>query len=139
MKIKTHKISKITLFSHIDGSQIKKSAWRVSKMCREWYNLSFKQLKFDLELQYWLKIEKNRKFGDALLPLSRAKISKLKTFYGNGLHLRGRVLEILHLDAKTEPWILARSQNNAIWKSYVFNLKWIKNGWRWFLPAMVLI
>ena len=32
----------------------------------------------------------------------RDEISKLKTFHGNGLHLDGGVLEILHLDAETE-------------------------------------
>ena len=41
------------------------------------------------------------KFGDALLPLSRDQISKLKFISGNGLHLGGRVLKILHLHAKT--------------------------------------
>ena len=46
---------------------------------------------------------KKSKFGDTLLPLSRDKISKLETFHGNGLRLGGRVLEILHLDAETEP------------------------------------
>ena len=49
-----------------------------------------------------VRVQKS-KFGDTLLPLSRDKISKLETFHGNGLHLGGRVLEILHLDTETEP------------------------------------
>jgi len=91
-------------FSHIDGSQIKKSSWLVNEMCREWPNLSFKQLKLDLEIENWLKAAKIEIWGDALLPLLWVEISKLKTFHGDSLHLGGRVLEILHLDAKTEPW-----------------------------------
>ena len=46
------------MFSHIDCSQIKKSAWRLNKMCREWSSVSFEQLKLDHELENWLKIEK---------------------------------------------------------------------------------
>ena len=66
------------------------------------------------------------KFGVALLPLSRDQISKLKFIYGNGLHLHGRVLEILHLHAKTEQWKNGQSQNNVIWKWHNFAQNWPK-------------
>jgi hypothetical protein len=49
------------------------------------------------------KVAKKLNFGDTLLPLSRAKISELESFCGNVLHLSGRVLEILYLNAETEP------------------------------------
>ena len=48
----------VFFFSHIDGNQIKKSPWLVNEMGREWPNLSFKQLKLDLETENWLKAEK---------------------------------------------------------------------------------
>ena len=51
------------LVSYIDGSQIEKSAWSMHKMCTHQSNLSFKQLKVKVELENWLKIEKNRNLG----------------------------------------------------------------------------
>ena len=52
-----------TFLSHIDSTQIKKSSWLGNKMCREWPNLSFKQLKLDLKIENWLKAKKNRNLG----------------------------------------------------------------------------
>ena len=46
------------MFSHIDRSQIQKSAWCLNKIGREWSSVSFEQLKLNLELENWLKIEK---------------------------------------------------------------------------------
>ena len=129
-------------FLHIDGSQIKKSSWLVNEMCREWPNLSFKQLKLDLEIINWLKAEKIKIWGDALLPLSWVEISKLKTFHGNSLHLGGRVLEILHLDAKTKPWRYTDPQKTGFENRIILlkiELKWLKNRWRWFFPTIVSI
>ena len=54
------------------------------------YNLPFEQLKRDLE--NWLKICKTQ-----LLPLSRARISKLKMVCENQLNLDGGMLETIHL------------------------------------------
>ena len=137
--------NKKNVFSHIDGSQIKKSSWLVNEMCREWSNLSFKQLKLHLELGNWLKIGwklKKSKFGDALLLLLWVKISNLKIFHGNGLHLGGRVLEILYLNAETEPWRLADPKITGFENRIILlkiDLKWPKNRWRWFFLTMVSI
>ena len=73
-------------------------------MCIYESNLSFEELKLELKLQHWLKSEKIEIWGDAYLSLSRAEISKLKIFHGNGLHLGGRVPEILRLDVGPDPW-----------------------------------
>ena len=77
---------------------------------------------------------KKSKFGDAYLSLSRAEIFKLKFFHGNGLHLGGRVLEILHLEAKIKPCRfsypkITRFENGIILLK--IDLKWPQNGWRW--------
>ena len=82
------------------------------------------------------------KLGDALLPLSRDQISKLKFIYGNGLHLHGRVLEILHLHAKTEQWRMANPKITRFENGIILlkiDLKWLKNRWRWFFPTIVSI
>ena len=121
-------------FLHIDGSQIKKLAWLLYTKCMKndpMYHLN--NLNSILNLKIGWKLKKS-KFGDTLLPLSRDKISKLKTFHGNRLHLGGRVLEILHLDAETEPWRLAdpkitRFENRIILPK--IDLKWLKNGRGW--------
>ena len=63
------------------------------------YNLSFEQLKLDLELENWLKIEKKINIADTTC---ESQITELENFCGNGLHLSGRVLKMLHLNAKTE-------------------------------------
>ena len=58
-------------FLHIDGSQIKKSSWLVKEMCRDGPNLSFKQLKLDLEI-----------------PLPRRFMSKWNQLADRAEHLR---------------------------------------------------
>jgi hypothetical protein len=66
-----------------------------------------------------------------LLPLSRVEISKMKIFHGNGLHLGGRVLQILRLDVGPEPWIsvdphITQFENHIILLQ--IHLIWLKNG-----------
>ena len=58
-----------------------------------------------------------------------SKISELKNVHGNGLHLGGRLIEILHLDAETEPQRLADSKIKGIENRIIFlkiDLKWAK-------------
>ena len=77
------------------------------------------------------KNEKKSKFGDMLLPLSRVKISELENFCGNGLHLGGRMIEILHLDANMAPRILADPKITRFENCIILlkiDLKWLKKG-----------
>ena len=81
---------------------------------------------------------KNRNLGDAYLSLSRAEIFKLKFFHGNGLHLGGRVLEILHLEAKIKPCRFSYPKITGFENRMILlkiDLKWPQNGRRWVFLA----
>ena len=79
-------------------------------MCTHESNLSFEELKLELKPEHWLKTEKIEIWGDTYLSLLRAKISKLRNFQGNRLHLGGRVPKILPLDVEPKPWISLNSE-----------------------------
>ena len=64
-------------------------------MCTYESNLSFEELKLEVKPEYWLKTEKIEIWEDTYLSFLRAKISKLRNFQGNWLHLGERVPEIL--------------------------------------------
>ena len=88
------------------------------------------------------KLAENCKKSKLLIPLSRAKISELENLCGNGLHLSKRVLEILHLNAETEPWMLADPKITQFENRIILlkiDPKWLINEWRRFLPTMVSI
>ena len=74
-------------------------------MCTYRSNLSFEERKLKLKPEYWLKTEKIEIWGDTYLSLLRTKISKLRNFQGNWLHLGERIPEILRLDMGPTPWM----------------------------------
>ena len=59
-----------------------------------------------------------------------SKISELKNVHGNGLHLGGRLIEILHLDAETEPQRLADSKIKGI-EIFSFLFLFLEGVRRW--------
>ena len=71
------KIAENVFFAY--RSQIKKSPWLVNEMGREWPNLSFKQLKLDLETENWLKAEKP-KFGGRAATTFASRNLKIENF-----------------------------------------------------------
>ena len=100
-------------------------------MCTYESNLSFEELKLELKPEHWLKTDKIEIWGDTYLSLLRAKISKLKNYQGNWLHLGERVPKILRLDIEPTPWIslnseITRFENRMI--SLKIDLKWPQNG-----------
>ena len=99
-------------------------------MCTYESNLSFEELKLELKPECWLKTEKIEIWGDTYLSLLRAKISKLKNYQGNWLHLGERVPEILRLDIENTPWISLNSKIKGFENRMILlkiDLKWLKN------------
>ena len=111
-----------------------KSLWKVVQRCKKLSEV----VKVVKSCKKVGKIAKKWKFGDAYLSLSRAEIFKLKFFHGYGLHWGGRVLGILHLEAKIKPCRfsypkITRFENGIILLKIYLN--WPQNGWRWFFLA----
>ena len=100
-------------------------------MCKYESNISFEELKLELNPEHWLKTEKIEIWGDTYLSLLRAKISKLRNFQGNWLHLGERVPEILRLDIESTPWISLNSKIKGFENRMILlkiDLKWPQNG-----------
>ena len=117
-------------FLHIDGSQIKKLAWLLYEMCEEWSNVSFKQLKLDLELENWLKIEKIEIWGHAATTFERQNL-KIGNFSWKRVALRWKSARNTSFRCWNRTVKIGRSQNNAIWKSHNFAKNWPKMVEKW--------